>query len=214
MSRYNSGIAAEFFKLELLLMQTANDAVKCMEILKTNLSDYDIYHDLNYIHTSTSFMRDSIHFAEHAALELSLVAEQIAKSKSLSDWEIAAARNKMSAASDAMSGLKKVARVYDEMNGKSTGIARFIDHVLIRKYDTKKTISEHNNMPPECADTVEIVVKSTLRNAFNGFSALKHQISTAEKSLLPSLVQRAKDVVETVVIKIKGDANPPRSATM
>ncbi|KAF4315005.1 hypothetical protein BBO99_00009695, partial [Phytophthora kernoviae] len=45
------------------------------------------------------------------------------------------------------------------------------------------------------ADTVEAVVKSTLRDSFSGFSALKHQTSIAEKALSPSFVDRAKEAV-------------------
>ena len=201
----DSDVAAEFFKLELVLIQTADDAVTCMKTLKTNLSDFDIRHNLHVANTSKFFMRDSIRVAKDAASELNHVAEQIARSKCFADSEIAKARNKMNTLSDAMQSLKKAARIYDEMNGRSRCITRIIDNVLVGKYD-----NQDNNMPGS-ADTVEIVVRSTLRNYFNGFSALKHQITTAEKSLSPSLVQRAKDVVDDVVIKIKSMSSPPRS---
>lgn len=158
-------------------------------------------------------MRGRIRAAKDAASELRLVADQIAKSKFLSEWEIAAARNKMNAAFDAMKDLKKAARVYDEMNGKPKGITRIIDNVLVGKYDRKKKKNQDGSVLGT-ADTVEVVVISTLRNNFSGFSALKHQISTAEKSLLPSLVQRARVVVEDVVIKIKDDSNHARSVSI
>ncbi|CAI5743842.1 unnamed protein product [Peronospora destructor] len=190
MGRSNSGIAVEFFKLELVLIQTADDAVKCVKTLKTNLSEFDIRHNLHVVNTSKFFMRDSIRVAKDAASQLNHMAEQIARSKCVADWEITEACNKKNALSDAMQSLKKAARTYDEMNGKSRCITRIIDNVLVGKYDKKD--NQDNNMPG-CADTVEIVVRSTLRNSFNGFSALKHQISTAEKSLSPSLVQRAKE---------------------
>ncbi|POM65271.1 Hypothetical protein PHPALM_19040 [Phytophthora palmivora] len=149
-------------------------------------------------------MMSTVRAVKDAALELRLVSDQIAKSKFLSDWEIAAARNKMNALSDAIKELKKKARAYDEMNGKPKGITRIIDNMLIGKHD-KKDNQRHTMF--ETTDTVEALVKLTLRETFSGFSALKHQISTAEKSLSPSLVERAKEVMEDVVIKLKGDSN-------
>ncbi|KAE9049272.1 hypothetical protein PR003_g3841, partial [Phytophthora rubi] len=56
------------------------------------------------------------------------------------------------------------------------------------------------------AATVEELVKTTLRDNFN-VSALSHQITIAEKSLSasPSFVERAKEAVNEVKDKLKGD---------
>ncbi|GMF88883.1 unnamed protein product [Phytophthora fragariaefolia] len=209
MGKSNTSVAAEFFKLELLLIQTADDAVNCVKALKNNLEGYDARHGLHFVNTSQSFMRSSIRAAKDAASELRLVADQIAKSKFLSDWEIAAARNKMKTASDAMKELKKVARVYDEMNGKPKGISRIIDNVLVGKYDRENETKETGIL--RSADTAEVVVKSTLRGSFGGFSALKHQIATADKSLSPSLIERAKEAVEDIMIKLKENTSSNQS---
>ncbi|OWY92484.1 hypothetical protein PHMEG_00038504 [Phytophthora megakarya] len=204
MGKSDTSIAAEFFKLELFLIQTADETIKSTKALKHNLAEYDTRHGLNFTNTSKSFMRSSVRTTKDAASELRLVADQIAKSKYLSDWGIAAARNKMTATSNALKELKKKARAYDEMNGKPKGITRIIDNVLISKHD-KKDNQEHIML--ETADTVEALVKLTLHDTFSGFSALKHQISTAEKSLSLSLMERAKEVMEDVVIKLKGRSN-------
>ncbi|KAE8906539.1 hypothetical protein PF005_g31704 [Phytophthora fragariae] len=209
MGKSDTSIAAEFFKLELLLIQTADDAVHCTKAVKDNLGEYDTRHGLHFANTSKSFMRGSIRAAKDAASELGLLADQIAKSKFLSDWEIAAARNKMKAASDAMKELNKAARVYDEMNGKPKGITRIIDNVLVMRFDKRK---EDGTLGT--ADTVGVVVKSTLRSSFGGFSALKHQISVAEKSLSPSLIERVKETVEDVVIKLKETSSSNRSVSL
>ncbi|GMF20806.1 unnamed protein product [Phytophthora lilii] len=211
MGKSDTIIAAEFFKLELLLIQTADDAVNCTKALKTNLTEYDTCNGLHYVNTSASFMRSSIRAAKDAASELRLVADQIAKSKFLSEWEIAAARNKTNAAADAKKNLKKAAQAHDEVNGKPKGITRIIGNVLVGKTDAKNKSKAGGVLGT--ADTVEAVVKSTLRSSFSGFSGLRHQISTAEKSLSPSLVERAKEVVEDVVVKIKGHSNPSRSTS-
>ncbi|KAI9911903.1 hypothetical protein PsorP6_009022 [Peronosclerospora sorghi] len=202
--------AVEFLKLELFLLHTADDAVECIETLEANLAAFDTRRGLNFMNASKCFMNDCICEAKDAALNLRHVSHQIAKCKFPSESEIAAARNMMSAASNAMDGLKKVARAYDELNGKSNGITRIIDNVLAAQYDKKRKDDQDSSMLTS-ANTVEIVVKSTLRNTFSGFSALKHQISTAERSLSLSVVQRAKQVVGDVVVKLKGGTHSPRN---
>ncbi|KAH7482395.1 hypothetical protein PRIC1_006786 [Phytophthora ramorum] len=57
-------------------------------------------------------------------------------------------------------------------------------------------------------ETVETLVKKTLRDNFS-VSALDHQISAAEKSLSPSIAERAKEAVHDVKDKIKGDKSSP-----
>ncbi|KAG1711793.1 hypothetical protein DVH05_009036 [Phytophthora capsici] len=202
MGKSETSIAAEFFKLELLLIQSADDARKAVKAVKANLAAFDSRHGLHFVNTSKAFMREDLRAAKDAASELRLVADQIAKSKLLSDWEIAAARNKMNATSEAMNELKKSARIYDEMNGKTKGITRIIDNVLVGKHKMRGDNQDSSVL--ETIDTVDAVVKLTLRATFSGFGALKRQIAIADKSLSPSLVERARDVIGDVVIKLKG----------
>ncbi|KAE9100999.1 hypothetical protein PF002_g16344 [Phytophthora fragariae] len=57
------------------------------------------------------------------------------------------------------------------------------------------------------ADTVEAVVRSTLRDSFSGFSALENQILATETTLSPSLAERAKEAVVDVANKLVGDSS-------
>ncbi|RLN36962.1 hypothetical protein BBI17_009914 [Phytophthora kernoviae] len=60
------------------------------------------------------------------------------------------------------------------------------------------------------SDTVESLVKSTLRDNFN-LSPLSHQITIAEKSLSssPSIVDKAKEAIHDVKDKLTGDKTSP-----
>ncbi|RLN05653.1 hypothetical protein BBJ28_00004687 [Nothophytophthora sp. Chile5] len=214
---YNEAAEQEFNKLEQVLNQTAGDTASCLKVLKGNLSEYDSRHGLHFTNTSKSFLRSDIRAAKDSASELKHVANQIRKSKEPSESEIMAARNKMNATSDAMTLLKKTARAYDEKNGKSTGITGMIDNVLINKDGKEKEKESEGSWFSKnksgnqggvlgTSDTVEAVVKSTLRDSFAGFTVLKHQITTAEKALTPSLADRAKEAVLGVADKLKGDS--------
>ncbi|KAG7399777.1 hypothetical protein PHYBOEH_007940 [Phytophthora boehmeriae] len=235
-THHNIAAQQEFAKLEILLAQTATDAINCLKVLKGNLAEYDSRHGLHFANTSKSFMRSEIRGAKDSASELRDVANQISKSKTPSEWEISAARSKMNATSDALTDLKKVARSYDEKNGKQKGITAMIDNVLVGNHSKEKeskdaffnkgskdkegapgsewfgSSSNNNDINHGgagilgAADTVEAVVKSTLRDSFGGFSALKHQISTAEKSLSPSFVDRAKEAVAGMTSKLSGES--------
>ncbi|KAE9301639.1 hypothetical protein PF008_g22702 [Phytophthora fragariae] len=198
-------IEQEFSKLELLLIQTADDAVNCLKVLKGNLSDYDSRHGLRIINTSKTFMRSDVRAAKDTTSELRNAANQIAECESQSESEITAARAAMNATSDVMNDLAATGRTYDKNKLKSRGIAGVVtdmfggnkgledkskgDHVV---KDTKRVGSEGILRAP---DTVEEVVASTLRDCFSGFSALKHQISAAEESLSLLFAERSNRLV-------------------
>ncbi|KAG2508778.1 hypothetical protein JM18_008960, partial [Phytophthora kernoviae] len=58
------------------------------------------------------------------------------------------------------------------------------------------------------SNSVESLVKSTLRDNFN-LSPLNHQINVAEKSLSPSIVDKAKVAIHDVKDKLTGDKTSP-----
>eukprot|EP00644_Phytophthora_capsici_P008610 jgi/Phyca11/506541/fgenesh2_kg.PHYCAscaffold_20_\ len=58
------------------------------------------------------------------------------------------------------------------------------------------------------SETVETIVKKILRDNFS-LRALDKQINDAEKSLSPSIVERAKEKIHDVKEKIKGDKSEP-----
>ncbi|KAE8915819.1 hypothetical protein PF005_g22026 [Phytophthora fragariae] len=60
---------------------------------------------------------------------------------------------------------------------------------------------------PKASDTVEAVVKRALHDNFSGFSALKHQVLVAEKSLSPSFAERVMDTVSSMTNSLKEEAN-------
>ncbi|KAE9318734.1 hypothetical protein PF008_g18433 [Phytophthora fragariae] len=227
----------EFSKLELLLAQTANDATKCLKVLKRNLAEYDRRHRLRFLNTSRSFMRSDIRVAKDLASDLRHVGTRIRKSKSPTESEINAARISMNETAEAMNDLKKAGRVYDQNNGMSGGISDIMDNVLGGKDDkereTKGGLFGENDKAKQSktpkgglfgagdkniesrpsggirksADTVEAVVRSTLSDSFSGFNALENQISATEKTLSPSLAERAKEAVADVANKLVGDSS-------
>ncbi|EGZ19232.1 hypothetical protein PHYSODRAFT_312562 [Phytophthora sojae] len=231
----------EFSKLELLLHQTANDATKCLKVLKRNLAEYDKRHGLRFRNTSRSFMRSDIRVAKDLASDLRHVATRIRKSKRPTESEVNAARISMNETAEAMNDLKKAGRVYDQNNGLSGGTSGILGNVLGDKDDKEKGnkggLFSNNDkvkdpdkskgglfgsggkkMEPrssggilKSADTVEAVVRVTLRDSFSGFNALENQISATEKALSPSLAERAKEAVAGVANKLVGDSNPVTS---
>ncbi|KAG2918356.1 hypothetical protein PC114_g6853, partial [Phytophthora cactorum] len=54
----------EFASLEKVLNQTADDAARCLKLLKKNLSDYDSRHGNHFINTATSYMRSDMRTAK------------------------------------------------------------------------------------------------------------------------------------------------------
>ncbi|KAE9048206.1 hypothetical protein PR003_g758 [Phytophthora rubi] len=114
-------IEQEFAKLELLLIQTADDAVNCLKVLKGNLSDYDSRHGLRIINTSKTFMRGDVRAVKDTTSELRNAANQIAECESPSESEITAARTAMNATSDVMNDLAATGRTYVKNKLKSRG---------------------------------------------------------------------------------------------
>ncbi|KAG7375271.1 hypothetical protein PHYPSEUDO_002144 [Phytophthora pseudosyringae] len=288
----------EFASLEKVLNQTADDAARCLKLLKQNLSDYDSRHGNHFINTATSYMRSDMRTAKDTTADLKHVAYQIHRSPQPTESEVHSARNSMGATAKAMDVLNTTARNYDEKNGRSKGVKGAIDNVagnndrerheeegtglfgkdhkhkdekhtglfgkdkdtdekhtgllgkdkgkenkgtgLFGKSDKDKEKDsklgglfgkgnkdkDHNHGEGllggkedrqhhvvSGSDTVEALVKSTLRDNFN-LNALSHQITIAERSLTasPSFVERAKEAVNEVKDKLTGDkaASPTR----
>ncbi|KAG2786970.1 hypothetical protein PC129_g390 [Phytophthora cactorum] len=283
----------EFAALEKVLIQTADDATRCLKLLKKNLSDYDSRHGNHFINTSTSYLRSDMRTAKDTAADLKRAAHEIKKSPQPSEAEIHSARNMMGATAKAMDILNTTACNYDQEKGRSKGVKGAVDNVvgyndkerhekeggffgkdkekestgligksdkhkddkhtglfgkakddkhtgLFGKGDTHKDEKhtglfgkgdKHNKHGDGLlggktdhhhdghrggvfsgSDTVEALVKSTLRENFN-LSALSHQITIAEKSLSssPSFVERAKEAVHEVKEKLTGDKSSPTS---
>ncbi|KAI9986684.1 hypothetical protein PInf_025639 [Phytophthora infestans] len=263
----------EFAALEKLLIQTSDDATRCLKLLKKNLSDYDSRHGNHFINTSTSYMRSDMRTAKDTAADLKHVAHRISKSPQPSETEIHSAQKGRSkgvkGAVDNMIGHndkeyhEREGGVFDknkEKESKGTGLFGKNDERKHEKHtglfgkdkdDNKHTgllgkgdkhkdekhtdllgkgdkekkhghgllggrtdhhHDEHRGGIFSGSDTVEALVKSTLRENFN-VSALSHQITISEKSLLssPSFVERAKEAVHEVKEKIKGDKSSPTS---
>lgn len=234
-SERNIATQQEFSKLEVLLVQTANAATKCLKILKRNLAKYDRRHGLYFRNTSKYFMRNDIRVAKDLASDLRHVAKRICKSKNPTKSEINAARISMNATSDAMGDLKQSGRIYDQNNGVSGGVTSIIDNILggddnnqkesrgglfgssddkvKEKYKgglfgNKKANGNGGGGILKAPDTVEAVVASALRDSFSGFSALKQQIAATENALSPSFATRAKAAVVDVATKLVGDSSP------
>ncbi|GMF51947.1 unnamed protein product [Phytophthora fragariaefolia] len=231
-------IEQEFLKLGLLLVYTANDATKCLKVLKANLAKYDKCHHSRFRNTSKYFMRSDIRVAKDMASDLRYVATRIRKSKRPTQSEVNAARMSMNATAEAMNDLKKAGHVYDQNSGVSAGTPGIMGGILggkeendkakkgglLRKSDKTKESTKSNgglfgfgdnkveargsDGILKSPDTVEAVVRSTLRDSFSGFSALEAQISATEKALSPSLAERAKEAVADVANKLVGDSNP------
>jgi hypothetical protein len=203
----NVAAEQEFAKMAQLLTQTADEAVACLKALKSNLSEYDKRHGLLFLNTARSFMRSDIRAAKDATLELRHVAHRISKSLTLSEEEITAARSKIHEVADALNHLKKKGRAYDRKNHLDEGGLRSSDSIKIESEgswvsDDSKDISSGSG----AADTVENVVRLTLRDKFSGFSALKHQVSVTEDSLSLSFTELVVSTVTSMTNSLKGDA--------
>ncbi|GMF43422.1 unnamed protein product [Phytophthora fragariaefolia] len=193
----------ELSKLELLLVQTADDVVNCLKVLKGSLAEYDSRHRLRFINTSKSFLRDDIRATKDTASELRDAANQIVEREAPSESEITAARTAMNVTSDAMNELAISGRAYDKSNLKSRGFAGAVVDMLggnkspDRKSEGRRSFEGVKRLGSEgilrAPDTVEEVVASTLRDCFCGFSALEDQISAAEKSLSPLFAERSNE---------------------
>ncbi|OWZ00858.1 hypothetical protein PHMEG_00027861 [Phytophthora megakarya] len=202
----NLAAEKEFVALGQVLIETANDAAHCLKQLKKNLSEYDSRHGNHFVDTSKSFMRNDIRNAKDISSDLKDVANRISKSHKPSKSEVASARNMMNATARAMDVLKVTARKYDEKSGRSTGIKGAIKNAMGK--NGHEHDANHGGDLFGSPDTVEALVKSTLRDNFN-LNVLSYQINTTEKTLSPSLVDRAKEAVHDVKDKLKGDKTSP-----
>jgi hypothetical protein len=198
----NVAAESEFALLAQVLDQTADEAASCLGVLKKNLSEYDSRHGDLFPNTAKSYLRSDVRNAKDVAMGLKDVANQINKSHKLSNAEVISARRMMKATEAAMDVLKVAAHNYDKKNGQTTGIKGGVGNAT-DKTDNDEDVGSLNilDSPP---DTVEALVKSTLRNNFN-LNVLSYQIHAAEESLpSPSIVDRAKDVAHGVKGKLKG----------
>ncbi|KAH7482396.1 hypothetical protein KRP22_008280 [Phytophthora ramorum] len=203
----------EFSKLEQTLVQTADDAVNCLGVLKGNLADFDRRHGLHFGNTSKFYMRGAIRAAKDSASELRAAANQIAECETPTESEITATRSALNATSDVMNELREAARTYEKKRIKSKGITGIVVGLLGGKPTTMPVMPFEGPEKEErkhqytgagiekvgsegilrAPDTVEEVVDSTLRDCFSWFATLKEQISTAEKSLSPLFAERSNE---------------------
>ncbi|KAL3668817.1 hypothetical protein V7S43_006110 [Phytophthora oleae] len=219
-TQHNPAAEQEFSKMEQLLTQTADEAASCLKTLKSNLSEYDKRHGLLFLNTAKSYMRKDIRAAKDKAAELKHVADQINKSETPSEWEITAARSKIHEVSDVLINLKKTARAYDRKNHlENTSGSDLKAEERHSNPDFDRSESEGSWFSEDTSsgrsgsgvsgkgDTVEAVVRSTVRHNFSGFSALKHQVSEAEDSLSPSFTDRVINTMNIMSDSLKGAAN-------
>ncbi|KAG7389858.1 hypothetical protein PHYPSEUDO_009371 [Phytophthora pseudosyringae] len=169
----------EFSMLEQLLTQTAVDLSKCLKLLKKGLGKHDSRHlpGFHYRSTSKYCLKVDIRVVKDVVSELQHVAKRISKSKNPSQSEVNAARFSMNATADALNDLEKAGRIYDQNRGLTDG-----DDNTGKELQDKMTEDGDIRKP---ADTVEALVRSTVRENFTGFRALENQISSVEKALLP-----------------------------
>lgn len=220
---HNIAAEKEFASLAQVLNQTADDAAKCLKVLKKNLSEYDSQHGNHLRNTSKSYMRSDIRNAKDVSTGLAHVAHQIHKSHKSSKAEVTSARNMMNATARSMDVLIVTARNYDEKNGRSTGVKGAIKNVvhgkngaekddkggLFGKSDENDNYGGHHDGGILHADSVEGLVKTTLRDNFNR-NVLSYQINAAEKTLSPhSIINRAKEAVHDVKDKLTGGKSSP-----
>ncbi|CAH0480992.1 unnamed protein product [Peronospora belbahrii] len=125
---HNAAVEQEFALLEEVLNQTADDAVRCLKLLKKNLSDYDNHHGNHFINTAASYMRSDMRAAKDTAFNLKHVAHQVINSPQPSEMDIHSVRNIMSIVVKSMDALSTTARNYDQKNGRSKGVKGVIDN--------------------------------------------------------------------------------------
>ncbi|EEY65010.1 uncharacterized protein PITG_16465 [Phytophthora infestans T30-4] len=216
----NRSIAAEkeFASLAQVLVESANDAAHCLKVLKKNLTEYDSRHGNRFRGTAKSYLRSDIRNAKDVSAELQHVAHKINKSHKCSKKEIASARKHMNATSNALDILKTTARNYDEKHGHATGVKGAIKNAVDGSHDNDINAradyhgDHHHGGILGSSDTVEELVKTTLRNNLN-LSVLIYQINTAEKAMSPSIVEKAKEAMHGVKEKLTGDPTRRHSIT-
>ncbi|ETK73176.1 hypothetical protein L915_19865, partial [Phytophthora nicotianae] len=162
-----------FSLLERLLIQTADDILKVLKVLKKNLRKHDSRNlpGFHYRSTSKYCLKVDIRVVKDMVSELRHVAKRIGKSKTPSHSEVNAARISMNGTADALNDLKKAGRIYDQNRG-------------LTRVESEGKMVEGGEVVRN-TETVEALVTLTLRDNFIGFDALENQILAVEKSLLP-----------------------------
>ncbi|KAE9100497.1 hypothetical protein PF010_g14795, partial [Phytophthora fragariae] len=160
-----AAVEKEFASLEQVLVETADDAAACLRLLKKNLSEYDSRHGNHFVDTAKSYMRSDMRNVKDVSADLKHVAHQIKKSHKPSKSEVNSARNMMNATSKAFDVLKSTARDYDEKNGRATGVKGAIKHAMGKS--DKDSVDTLGGGILGSPDTVEALVKKTIRDNFN-----------------------------------------------
>ncbi|CAI5743837.1 unnamed protein product [Peronospora destructor] len=206
--------AHEFALLEKALIQTADDAVRCLKLLKKNLSDYDHHHGNHFINTTTSFMRNDMRTTKDTASNLKHVAHLINENPQPFESDIDLRTQHDECCCQVHGRSQHDSSMIKEEHEKDDKHASLLDTNDDR--DTGGLLGKrdghhhHGGGILSSSDTVEQLVKTTLHDNFN-ISALSHQITIAQKSLSssPSFVERAKEVIHDVKDKLKGDTTSP-----
>ncbi|TDH71288.1 uncharacterized protein CCR75_004664 [Bremia lactucae] len=187
----------EFASLGLVLDHTADEAVQCLKVLKQNLAEYDLRHNHNFLNSAKSYMRSDMRHAKDISSGLKQVAQEITKGEKHSMMEVESARNAMNSTAKAMEILITRSRLYDETNGRASGVKGVIQNIVGGKSDTT-----------ENSDSLEALIESTLQSNFD-CQVLLHQISSAENSLNPAVVKRASDAMHDVKDPLTTDKPGP-----
>ncbi|KAG6948288.1 hypothetical protein JG688_00015166 [Phytophthora aleatoria] len=133
----NIAIEEEFFMLEQVLNQTADETSDCLKLLKKHLSDYDSRNGNQFRNTAASFMRTDMRNAKDTAMDLKHVAHEINKNQKPSKTEISFARNMMNSTARAMDTLKATARNYDRENKQRMGAKGKVDAAVGGRRDSE-----------------------------------------------------------------------------
>ncbi|ETK73130.1 hypothetical protein F441_20312 [Phytophthora nicotianae CJ01A1] len=190
----------EFATLAQVLIETANDAENCLKLLKRKLAEYDGRHGNRFVGTAKSYMRSDLRNAKDVSADLRHVAHKITKKHKNSKKEVHSARKHMNATSNALDILKTTARNYDEKHGH----AKKDNYARADLHDGR-----HHGGVLGSSDTVEELVKTTLRDNVN-LNVLSYQINSADKSVSsPSIVERAKEAMHGMKEKLTGDKSSP-----
>ncbi|CAH0480987.1 unnamed protein product [Peronospora belbahrii] len=118
----------EFDLLEMMLIRTADDAVRCLKLLKKNLSDYDNHHGNHFTNTAISYMRSDMRAAKDSASNLKHLAHQYRENPQPSELGVMSARSMGDVVARSMDALITTARNYDQKNGRSKGVKGVIDN--------------------------------------------------------------------------------------
>ncbi|TDH70371.1 hypothetical protein CCR75_003222 [Bremia lactucae] len=250
----------EFYKLEQLLNQTADDASTCLKLLKKELSEYDRRNGNHFVNTATTYMRRDMRHAKDTAMDMKHVSHNLNKEHKSSKTDVSSAQNVTHTTAKAFEALEITARNYDKENGQRMGVKGrisaamgghhhkdethakdekhpkhgesnegllgkhdkeseggmfgmkksdeksegLVGEVKERSKDVFNTKDENGSGIVGSSETVETIVKRILHDHFN-LKALDHQIKAAEKSLSPSIMERAKEKMHDVKEKLVGN---------